>query len=80
MFKNNYGGDGMKLIIKFDESEISYPKAIEYVNAVIAKGFISSTNNHRHYCHVTVFIKTYVVYASITKSGTHTFKIFKEPV
>lgn len=67
-----------KLIIKNDSDTVSDIDAIDLVKRVMANGFISSTANQRHYCHVTIFNGYDVVYATITKSGTHVFTVRNE--
>lgn len=67
-----------KLIIRNESGTVSDIESIDLVKRVMAKGFISSTANQRHYCHVTIFDGHDVVYATITKSGTHVFIVRNE--
>jgi hypothetical protein len=66
------------MIIKYNEKEIAHSVALDYVNSVMRGGLVSSTGKQKHYCHVSVFSGGWVVYASITKSGTHVFNVTKE--
>jgi hypothetical protein len=67
------GGDMSKIIIH--TKDISDIDALNYVLAVISEGMISETGNGKQYCFVTAWENT-MVYASRSKSGTHTFKVW----
>jgi hypothetical protein len=66
------------MIIKYNEKEIAHSVALDYVSAVMRGGLVSSTGKQKHYCHVSVFSGDRVVYASITKAGTHVFNVTKD--
>jgi hypothetical protein len=66
------------MIIKYNEQEISACVALDYVSSVMRGGLVSSTGKQKHYCHVSVFSGGWVVYASITKAGTHAFNVTRE--
>lgn len=65
----------MKLIIKVHH-DINDITALNLVDSVIKKGKIS--NDAKQYCYATVFTSGHIVYAQLTKTGTHVFDVYKD--
>jgi hypothetical protein len=54
---------------------ITDKEALHYVLSVVDDGFVS--NDNTQYCFMTSFTDGAKVYADKTKSGTHTFRVWK---
>lgn len=64
----------MKLIIKVHHS-IEEMTALNLVQSVMKNGKIS---NDAKKCYATVFESGHIVYAELTKTGTHVFNVYKD--
>lgn len=62
-----------KLIINYEDVNIE--DAISHVEAVIRNGKVSKNNTQ--YCYATVFKNNLVVYADVTKTGSHKFMVYQ---
>jgi hypothetical protein len=65
-----------RLILNIDES-VSEEDALRYVVKVVQEGRISETKNGKQFCFYTVFNENCHVSATKSKTGTETFKIWK---
>lgn len=64
----------MKFIIY--ANGVTDQQAFTYVHSVVIDGLVSKDNTC--YCYITTFTNGVVVQAELTKTGTHTFRVFRE--